>query len=149
MKIRDPCWTVFHNYPAYGQQEYLGNGTYEADREHCHIKQLEEQSRYEQINKYRLKGVHNLRHTFSHRLRAAGVSLETRKTLLGHANGDITPHYSAAELQALINAVDKITDRKIAQMPTMSLVTHNRQIADVGKVSEIKKGLVVTNLQTL
>lgn len=96
-----------------------------------------------------LKGVHNLRHTFGRRLRAAGVPLETRKTLLGHANGDITTHYSAAELQELINAVDKITDRKIAQMPTMSLVTHNRKIEDVGKVSETKKGFAATNLQTL
>ncbi|MGH1486369.1 MAG: tyrosine-type recombinase/integrase, partial [Cellvibrionaceae bacterium] len=45
-----------------------------------------------------LKGVHNLRHTFGRRLRAAGVPVETRKALLGHANGDITTHYSAAEL---------------------------------------------------
>jgi integrase len=37
-----------------------------------------------------LKGVHNLRHTFGRRLRGAGVPLETRKALLGHANGDIT-----------------------------------------------------------
>jgi len=39
--------------------------------------------------------VHDLKHTFGRRLRAAGVSLETRKMLLGHTNGDITSHYSA------------------------------------------------------
>lgn len=39
-----------------------------------------------------LKGVHNLRHTFGRRLRSAGVRLETRKALLGHAHGDITTH---------------------------------------------------------
>ena len=49
-----------------------------------------------------LKGVHNLRHTFGRRLRGAGVPLETRKALLGHANGDITTHYSAAELGELL-----------------------------------------------
>ena len=30
-----------------------------------------------------LRGVHNLKHTFGRRLRAAGVSLETRRVLLG------------------------------------------------------------------
>lgn len=55
-----------------------------------------------------LKGPHNLRHTFGRRLRASGVPFETRKVLLGHVNGDITTHYSAAELRELINAVEKI-----------------------------------------
>jgi hypothetical protein len=52
--------------------------------------------------------VHDLKHTFGRRLRAAGVSDETRKVLLGHKNGDITTHYSAAELAELIAAVNKI-----------------------------------------
>lgn len=55
-----------------------------------------------------LKGPHNLRHTFGRRLRAAGVPFETRKVLLGHKNGDITTHYSAAELRELIDAVERI-----------------------------------------
>lgn len=33
-----------------------------------------------------------------------GVPLETRRALLGHKNGDITTHYSAPELQELIEA---------------------------------------------
>lgn len=41
--------------------------------------------------------VHDLKHTFGRRLRAAGVPMETRKVLLGHRNGDITTHYSAPE----------------------------------------------------
>ena len=45
--------------------------------------------------------LHDLKHTFGRRLRAAGVSLETRKVLLGHRNGDITTHYSAPELRWL------------------------------------------------
>ncbi len=72
-----------------------------------------------------LKGVHNLRHTFGRRLRGAGVPLETRKTLLGHANGDITTHYSAAELTELIYASEKIVDRGIAQTPTLTVVKRN------------------------
>lgn len=52
--------------------------------------------------------VHDLKHTYGLRLRAAGVSLEDRKALLGHTNGDITTHYSAVELQSLISASNKI-----------------------------------------
>lgn len=52
--------------------------------------------------------VHDLKHTFSRRLRAAGVGEETRKVLLGHTNGDMPTHYSAVELAKLINAVNRI-----------------------------------------
>ena len=58
--------------------------------------------------------------TFGRRLRAAGVGEETRKVLLGHTNGDITTHYSAAELAALITAVNKI-DRSLAT-PAITLL---------------------------
>ena len=36
--------------------------------------------------------VHDLKHTFGRRLRAAGVTEEDRKVLLGHKNGSITSH---------------------------------------------------------
>lgn len=55
-----------------------------------------------------LKGVHNLRHTCGQRLRAAGVSNETRKAILGHKNGDITTHYSAAGIMELLEAVNRL-----------------------------------------
>jgi len=68
------------------------------------------------------KGVHNLRHTLGRRLRAAGVSRETSKALFGHANGDITTHYSAAELGELLAAAEKITDRGTTQSPTLIVI---------------------------
>jgi len=87
-----------------------------------------------------LKGVHNLRHTFGKRLRSAGIPLETRKALLGHANGDITTHYSAAELQELISATESIVGRGRQETPNLMLI--GRKTEDtVGKVSETKKGL--------
>lgn len=52
--------------------------------------------------------VHDLKHTFGLRLRAAGVSLEDRKALLGHTNGDITTHYSSVELTNLLIAANKV-----------------------------------------
>ena len=52
--------------------------------------------------------VHDLKHTFGRRLRAAGVSFEDRQDLLGHKSGRITTHYSAAELGSLIEAANKV-----------------------------------------
>jgi len=55
--------------------------------------------------------VHDLKHTFGRRLRAAGVSFEDRQDLLGHRSGRITTHYSAAELTNLIDAAESVCDR--------------------------------------
>ncbi|HNP35035.1 MAG TPA: tyrosine-type recombinase/integrase [Woeseiaceae bacterium] len=84
------------------------------------------------------KGVHNLRHTCGRRLRSAGVPLETRKALLGHADGDITTHYSAAELDELRQAAEKIVDARVAQTPTLMIV--RRTGTGVGKVWAKAKG---------
>jgi len=53
--------------------------------------------------------VHDLKHTFGRRLRAAGITEEDRKALLGHKNGSITSHYSTAELGHLIDAANKVS----------------------------------------
>ncbi len=45
--------------------------------------------------------VHDLKHTYGHRLRAAGVGFEDRQLLLGHKAGHVTTHYSAPEIEAL------------------------------------------------
>jgi len=52
--------------------------------------------------------VHDLKHTFGRRLRAAGVSFEDRQDLLGHRSGKITTHYSAPELLNLIQAAERV-----------------------------------------
>jgi integrase len=52
--------------------------------------------------------VHDLKHTFGRRLRAAGVSFEDRQDLLGHRSGRITTHYSGAELSNLIEAANRV-----------------------------------------
>ena len=46
--------------------------------------------------------------TFGRRLRAKGVSHETRQALLGHKNGQITTRYSAADIGELIEAVEMV-----------------------------------------
>ena len=55
--------------------------------------------------------VHDLKHTFGRRLRAAGVSFEDRQDLLGHRSGRITTHYSAAELSRLIDAANCVCEK--------------------------------------
>lgn len=58
------------------------------------------------------RGPHNLKHTFGRRLRAAEVRLETRKVLLHHTTGDITIHYSPADIRELLTAVEKLTEQR-------------------------------------
>jgi integrase len=65
---------------------------------------------------------HDLKHTFGRRLRAAGVSLETRKVLLGHKNGDITSHYSVPELAELLEASDRVCGGQSRKSPAMTLL---------------------------
>jgi integrase len=61
--------------------------------------------------------VHDLKHTFGRRLRAAGVSFEDRQDLLGHRSGRITTHYSQAELTSLIDAAEKVCDTESRKSP--------------------------------
>ena len=56
--------------------------------------------------------VHDLKHTFGRRLRAAGVSFEDRQDLLGHRSGRITTHYSSAELQNLYEAANRVCEKQ-------------------------------------
>ena len=74
--------------------------------------------------------VHDMKHTFGRRLRAAGVPLETRKVLLGHHNGDITSHYSAPELVELIDAADKVCEGKSGKTPALMMLKRKALIAD-------------------
>lgn len=71
--------------------------------------------------------VHDLKHTFGRRLRSVGVPLETRKVLLGHKNGDITSHYSGAELSELLEASNRVCGGESRKSPAITLL--KRKIA--------------------
>lgn len=71
------------------------------------------------------RGVHNLKHTYGRRLRAAGVSLETRQVLLGHKNGQITTHYSQPEIQELLDAVQKIAADNSRKSPALVILRNS------------------------
>jgi integrase len=65
--------------------------------------------------------IHDLKHTFGRRLRAAEVSLEARQDLLGHKSSQITTHYSVAEIRDLIAAANRVCDRKVST-PTVGFI---------------------------
>jgi len=62
--------------------------------------------------KFVKKGIHNARHTFAHRLRAAGVPEEDRNSLLGHANTNLAQHYATPDIERLLAHAEKVTARK-------------------------------------
>ncbi len=69
--------------------------------------------------------VHDLKHTFGRRLRAAGVTLEDRQDLLGHKASRITTHYSTAEIQNLIDAANKAC-RRGGTTPALTIIRQAR-----------------------
>lgn len=72
--------------------------------------------------------VHDLKHTFGRRLRAAGVPLETRKVLLGHGNSDIKTHYSAPELEELSEAVNRVCEEQSGKSPALVVLKQQAAI---------------------
>ncbi len=66
--------------------------------------------------------VHDLKHTFGRRLRAAGAGFEDRQDLLGHKSGRITTHYSAAELQNLLEAANKVCGENSRKSPALVII---------------------------
>jgi len=66
--------------------------------------------------------VHDLKHTFGRRLRAAGVSFEDRQDLLGHRSGRITTHYSAAEFGNLLSAANRVVGQGSRKTPALFIL---------------------------
>ncbi len=72
--------------------------------------------------------VHDLKHTFGRRLRAAGVPFEDRQDLLGHKSGRITTHYSQAELANLIEAANRVCGEKSRKSPALVILKRKAAI---------------------
>jgi integrase len=87
----------------------MNNTAWKAARKRA-AENWERQHREPAPSGFRKIRVHDLKHTFGRRLRAAGVSFEDRQDLLGHRSGRITTHYSRAELSNLIKAADRVCE---------------------------------------
>jgi len=77
--------------------------------------------------------VHDLRHTFGHRLRAAGVSFEDRQDLLGHRSERMTTHYSAPDIARLIEAAERVCTRRPNTVLRVARPTNLPQIDNQSK----------------
>ncbi len=66
--------------------------------------------------------VHDLKHTFGRRLRAAGVSFEDRQVLLGHKNDSVTTHYSAPDIANLIDPANRAATTERRKIDAMTIL---------------------------
>ena len=72
-----------------------------------------------EANELKSVRVHDMRHTFGMRLRAAVVSIEDRQDLFGHHAGRITTHYSKVEISRLIDCVELLCETR---KPELTLI---------------------------
>ena len=56
--------------------------------------------------------IHDMRHTVGMRLREAGVREETIADILWHTRRGMTAHYSVAQIEELVEALNRITDER-------------------------------------
>ncbi|MGI9333163.1 MAG: tyrosine-type recombinase/integrase, partial [Gammaproteobacteria bacterium] len=70
--------------------------------------------------------VHDLKHTFGRRLRAANASFTDRQDLLGHKSTRITDHYSAAELENLVAAANSVCGNNSRKTPALVLLREQK-----------------------
>jgi integrase len=89
------------------QVKYMNGGCWRRAREKVNLSQVR---------------VHDLKHTFGRRLRAAGVSFEDRQDLLGHRSGRITTHYSMPELENLIAAANAVCRSESRKSPALVIL---------------------------
>jgi len=87
--------------------------------------------------------VHDLKHTFGRRLRAAGVSFEDRQDLLGHKSGRVTTHYSQAELENLMTAANNVCVSNGHKMATLVMLKEKNRPCPAKQVGGFSKKSVV------
>ena len=71
--------------------------------------------------------VHDLKHTFGHRLEAAGVSDRDCQALLGHARKGVTRRYMAPEVARLLQAAESVLNTE--RHGTIPLTIIRRKVA--------------------
>ena len=90
--------------------------------------------------------VHDLKHTFGRRLRAARVPFETRQVLLGHKNGSITTHYSAEEIGELIEGVSRIDASRSTPVLTTLRALSVKVVAKANATAEALQSVAAKKL---
>src|SRR5208283_2347084 len=73
------------------------------------------------------KRAHDLKHTFGHRLEAAGVCDRDCQVLLGHARKGVTRQYLAPEVARLLHAAESVLNTE--RHGTIPLTIIRRKVA--------------------
>ena len=78
--------------------------------------------------------IHDLRHTVGMRLREAGVREETIADVLWHTRRGMTAHYSVAQIEELLDALERITDERSRTNRSLEMIRREQ----LGKLSPQK-----------
>jgi len=78
--------------------------------------------------------IHDLRHTVGMRLREAGVREETIADVLWHTRRGMTAHYSVAQIEELLDALERITDERSLTNRSLEMIRREQ----IGKSSPQK-----------
>jgi integrase len=70
--------------------------------------------------------IHDLRHTVGMRLREAGVREETIADILWHTRQGLTAHYSVAQIDELVEALNRITDERSRVNRSLAMIRRER-----------------------
>ena len=70
--------------------------------------------------------IHDLRHTVGMRLREAGVREETIADILWHTRQGMTAHYSVAQIEELVEALNRITDERSRINRSLEMIRRER-----------------------
>jgi integrase len=103
-------------------QPSVNNSGWKAARRHRAAKRYQAELGRPYPQGFRSIRVHDLKHTFGYRLRAAGVQFEDRQTLLGHKASHATTHYSAADIETLMSLSEKVCELASRKSPALSIV---------------------------
>lgn len=80
--------------------------------------------------------VHDLRHTFGQRLRAAGVSEEDRAVLMGHAIDGMPEHYATPTIVHLIECANAVTQNQRDTPTVLRIINGQRGEKVAQKVAQ-------------
>lgn len=72
--------------------------------------------------------IHDLRHTVGMRLREAGVREETIADILWHTRPGMTAHYSVAQIEELVEALNRITDERSRVNRSLEMIRRERLV---------------------
>lgn len=70
---------------------------------------------------------HDLRHTVGMRLREAGVREETIADILWHTRRGMTAHYSVAQIEELVDALERITDERSRTNRSLEMIRREQK----------------------